>query len=224
MPTSGRPTSRAILTIPSLHLSWTVDAVLLNLEVDVVGPDGLHQLTRVDTSIVDPVVAEQPAEARGQAARERDHALAVLCQLGHVDAGLAALVALQEAARGQLDQVAVAGLVGGEQREVVALHPPRRAVGVIVDDVDLAAEDRLDVVLTARLEELDRAVHHTVVGEAERRLPELGGARGELLDLARPVEQRVLGVDVEVGAGRGHRQLSRRSDADAHAVLCARRA
>ena len=59
----------------------------------------------------------------------------------------------------------------------------------------------------ACLLELDRAVHDPVIGEPEGRLPELGRAGGELLDLARPVEQRVLGVDVEVGAGRGHRRL-----------------
>ena len=33
--------------------------------------------------------------------------------------------------------------------------------------------------------------------------PNCGGALGERLDLARAVEQRVLGVDVEMGAGRG---------------------
>ena len=55
------------------------------------------------------------------------------------------------------------------------------------------------------LVELDRAVHDAVVGQAERRLVERRRALGELVDLARAVEQRVLGVDVEVGAGRrGH--------------------
>ena len=72
---------------------------------------------------------------------------------------------------------------------------------MVVDEVDLAADDRLDAVLGARLVELDGAVHDAVVGQAERRLGELGGACGQRVDLARTVEQRVLGVDVEVGAG-----------------------
>ena len=53
------------------------------------------------------------------------------------------------------------------------------------------------------LVELDRAVHDAVVGQADGRLAERGGALGELVDLARAVEQRVLGVDVEMRDGRG---------------------
>ena len=76
-----------------------------------------------------------------------------------------------------------------------------RAACVVVDEVDLAAHDRLDAVLAGGLVELDRAVHDAVVGQAEGRLAEVGGALGERVDLARAVEQRVLGVDVEIGAG-----------------------
>ena len=71
----------------------------------------------------------------------------------------------------------------------------------VVDEVRLEAEDRLDVVLLAGLVELDRAVHHAVVGEAERGLAERRRARGEAVDVRRAVEQRVLGVDVQMRAG-----------------------
>ena len=80
---------------------------------------------------------------------------------------------------------------------------PGPARGVIVDEVDLAAEDRLDAVLCARAVELHHAVHDTVVGEPERGLIELGGALSERLDPACAIEQRVLGVDVQMGAGLG---------------------
>ena len=69
----------------------------------------------------------------------------------------------------------------------------------VVDVVGLEAEDRLDPVLLAGLVVLDRAVHHAVVGQAERRLPIGGRTLGELVDLGGAVEQRVLGVDVEMG-------------------------
>ena len=72
---------------------------------------------------------------------------------------------------------------------------------VVVDEVDLAADDRLDAVLVARLVELDRAVHHAVIGEPQGRLVERRRALGERFDLARAVEQRVLGVHVQMGAG-----------------------
>ena len=88
---------------------------------------------------------------------------------------------------------------------MVVLDPlaGRRRRRVVVDEVDLAADDRLDPGLARGLVELDRAVHHAVVGEPERGLPERGGALDEAVDLRGAVEQRVLGVDVEVGAGGG---------------------
>ena len=57
--------------------------------------------------------------------------------------------------------------------------------------------------LLGGLVELDRAVHHAVVGQPDGRLVVGRGALGELVDVARAVEQRVLGVDVEVRDGRG---------------------
>ena len=97
------------------------------------------------------VVVDQPlAEAGGQAAGERDDALAVGRELVHVERRLAAVQALEEAGAGELDEVAVALVVLGQQREVVALDLARGAVGVVVDEVDLAAEDRLDAVRSCR--------------------------------------------------------------------------
>ena len=72
---------------------------------------------------------------------------------------------------------------------------------MVVHEVDLAADDRLDAVLGARLVQLHRAVHHAVVGETEGGLLELRGALGERVDLAGAVEQGVLGVHVQMGAG-----------------------
>jgi hypothetical protein len=175
-----------------------VEAVLLDLEVQVLGAEDLQQVVGVGARRGRVVVDEALAEPRGQAAGERDDALAVGRELGHVERRLAAVQAVEEAGRGELDQVAVADVVLGQQRQVVALDLAWRAVRVVVDQVDLAAEDRLDALVPARLVELDRAVHDAVVGQPERRLAELGGALGEGLDVARAVEQRVLGVDVQV--------------------------
>ena len=82
-----------------------------------------------------------------------------------------------------------------------SVRPAGRVGLVVVDEVDLAADDRLDAVLPGGLVELDGAVHDAVIGEPERGLAEGCGARGEIVDLACAVQQRVLGVDVEVGDG-----------------------
>ena len=133
------------------------DAVLLYLEVHVVGAERLDQLVGVGPRLRRPAVEQVLAEARLQAAGERDHALGVGGDLRHVDRRLAALVALEEAGRAQLDQVAVAGRRRRQQRQVEAVQPARGAPLVVVDDVRLAAEDRLDAVLARGGEQLDRS-------------------------------------------------------------------
>ena len=115
--------------------------------------------------------------------------------------GLPRCKPIEKARGGELDEVAIARVVGRQQRQVVALGPARAARRVVVDEVDLTADDRLDAVLGAGLVKLDGAVHHAVIGQSERRLAELRGALRQRLDLARAVEQRVLGVDVQMGAG-----------------------
>ena len=165
------------------------------------------------TRVLDAVFGEALTEAGGEAAGERDHAFGVARDLREVDGRLAALQPLQEAGGGELDEVAVTGVVGGQQREVVALDPRAGGVGsigggrgVIVHEIYLAADDRLDAVLSAGLVELHRAVHHAVIGETEGGLLELRGAGGERFDLAGAVEQGVLGVHMQMGAGEvGHR-------------------
>ena len=134
--------------------------------------------SRWRAGLVGPVLDDPAAEARLQAARQRDHALRVALEQLQVDVRLAAGEPLEEAGRGQLDEVAEAGVVRGQQRQVVALDLRPRSLAV-VDEVGLEPEDRLDPVLVARLVVLDRAVHDAVVGEPERRHAELRGPRGE---------------------------------------------
>ena len=145
-------------------------------------------------------VLDQPAaEARLQAAGERDHALGVAVEQLHVDVRLAAREALEEAGRGELDEVAEAAC-RRPRAGSGGCAPTRPSIAsAVVDQVGLEPEDRLDPVLAAGLVVLDRAVHHPVVGE--RRAPACRArprAAAIALDLAGAVEQRVLAVDVQV--------------------------
>ena len=149
--------------------------------------------------VVDAVFGEPLAEAGGQAARQCDHAFGVALEVLEADGGTSARHPVDEARGAELHQVAVAGVIGGEQRQVVALTAP--AGHFLAGEVDLAAENRLDAVTLGGLVHLDRAAHHAVVGERERRLAEGRGALGKGVDVACPVEQRVLGVDVQMDAG-----------------------
>ena len=178
------------------------DAVALDLEVDVLGAEDLDEVVEVGSRLGEPALDDPARGAGGEAAGERDDALGVALEALEVDARLAAVQALEEAGAGELGEVLEALVAGGEQREVVALDLAL-ADRAVVDEVGLEAEDRLDVVLLAGLVELDAAVHHAVVGEAERGLPERRRTRRKTIDVRRTVEQRVLGVDVEMRAGVG---------------------
>ncbi len=147
--------------------------------------------------IAGAVLLERLADTARQAARQRDHAGRVPLEQFPVDARLV-VVALEVAEARELDQVRVARVVCGEQREVrVALLLDVAILG----DVDLAADDRLHARSLRLLEELDRARHRAVIGQRDRRHLELGGPLDEIRDPAGPVEDRVLGVDVEVDEG-----------------------
>ena len=84
---------------------------------------------------------------------------------------------------------------------------PLRLCPSVVGDVDLAAKNRLDTVLSGLSVQLDRAGKGAMIGERDGGHLELGGTCGEVRDAARPVEDRVLGVDVKVNERRlGHGQ------------------
>jgi hypothetical protein len=186
---------------PLVGLVLLGQAVALDLEVDVLGPEDLQQVVGVGACLALLTGEQALAEARGQAAGQGDDPLGVARDDVEVDGRLAAVQPVEEAGARELDEVAVALVGGGQQREVVVLVAA--ALGLVVDEVDLTAEDRLDAVLAGGLEVLDRAVHDAVVGQAQRGLAEVSRAFGQRVDLACTVEQRVLGVDVQMGAGWG---------------------
>ena len=198
------------------------DAVALDLEVDVLRAEDLDEVVEVGAGLREAALDDAPRAAGGQAAGERDDALGVALEQVEVDARLAAVQALEEAGARELGEVLEALVRLREQRQVVALDLAL-ADRAVVDEVRLEAEDRLDAVLLAGLVELDRAVHDPVVGEAERGLAEGGRAGGEAVDRRGAVEQRVLGVDVQVRGGRGaHGRLTLGTVSDGETGLAAR--
>src|SRR5207248_10366145 len=106
---------------------------------------------------------ERLAHSSREAAGERDEPGTVLVEELPVDARLV-VVALEVAERAELDQIRVALVRLGEERQVrVALLLGLAVVG----DVDLAAEERLDAVLFRLSDETDRARERAVVGEPD---------------------------------------------------------
>ena len=127
---------------PLLHLEVRV----LELDVDVVAAEDLLEPVELCLGVALAVLFERLADATGEAPRERDQPRAVALEQLPVDARLV-VVALEIAERGELDQVRVALVRRGEEREMrlpLLLRVP------VVGDVDLAADDRLDPFVPAR--------------------------------------------------------------------------
>ena len=171
---------------------------VLHLDVGRVLAEDLDEPVHLGRRVGGPGLLERLADPPGEAAGERDQPLGVGLEQLPVDARLV-VVALEVAGRGELDQVGVAGVVLGEEREVSV---PLGLGAAVVADVDLAAENRLDSDLSGLPVELDGAGERAVVGEPDGGHLELSGASREGRDAARPVEDRVLGVDVKVDERR----------------------
>ncbi len=180
-----------------------VQAGVLHLHVDVARAEDLGQPVELGLGVLRPAFLESLADPSREATGERDQPVCVAFEQLPVDARLV-VVALQVAARRELDQVRIALVRLGEQRQVRVALGLRAAV---VGDVDLAAEDRLDALLAGLAIELDRAGERPVVGERDRRHVELRRPRSECRDAAGAVQDGVLRVDVQVDercAGVGH--------------------
>src|SRR3954447_3285006 len=147
------------------------------------------------------------------AAREADEPLGMLLEEALVDGWRERLPVLSTGPAGSRmglgqdpAEVRVSPARLDEQRHVEALKARARALALALVRLcrGLAGERQLGSRNGAYAEvlcgvgELERAVDAVVVGEGERRIPELGGAGGQLLGQRGAVEERVRRVAVEL--------------------------
>ena len=176
-----------------------VDALILHLEEEVPGAEDVA----IRGGGLDRLLLLLAADAGGdlslEAAAQADQPGRMLRQQVLVDARLV-VEALGVAGRHQLDQVVVALAGLGEQHQVIRGLARRAALGAPIarGDVDLTAEDRIDPALARLIVEHDRREHVAVLGDRRGRHLQLHRRVEQLLDAARAVEQRVLGVQVQV--------------------------
>ena len=195
-----------------------LEAVILEFDEQVVAPEDVLETSRFLDRTLLVAIEQRLQHLATEASRGGDEPVGVLLEQFPVHSGLV-VVALHEREARQLDQVLVAGLVLGQQREVVVellaalgvaarvvdASTPRGALGAaVVGHVRLGADDRLDPLLVALLVEVQRAVHVAVIGHPDRRHAVLHRLGHQFVQPRRPVEHRELGVDVEVGEGIGH--------------------
>ncbi|CAB4582032.1 unannotated protein [freshwater metagenome] len=188
------------------------NAVVLQFDEQVVLAEDLLKTSRLGEGVVVVVAQEGLQNVTTETTGGGDEALVMTFEKLPVHAGLV-VVPLEERQAGQLDEVLVAGVVLGEQREVVVELPPAfgLASGVVhqstpcrafetglVRQVGLGADDGFDPVRPTFLVEVEHAVHVSVVGHAEGRLSVLDRLGHQLVELRGAVEHRELGVNMQV--------------------------
>ncbi len=200
MATSGSPVSSASAISCGVHLLLLGEPRVLELDVRRVAPEDLHEPIEVGARVFRPTLRERARDAAREAPGERDDPLRVPLEELPVDARLV-VVPLEVAERGELDQVRVALVRLREERQV---RVPLRLRAPVVGDVHLTADDGLDPGRPGFPVELDSARERAVVRERDRRHLEPSGLLDERRDPARPVEDRVLRVDVQMDEGDRH--------------------
>ena len=196
-----------------VRVALGLQTVVLQLDEEVVLPEDLLQSCRLVEGPLVVALEQRLQDVTAEAAGGRDEALVVPAEQLPVHPRLV-VVALHEGQAGQLDQVAIALITLGEQREVVvqllaalgvaagvvdAATTRRALTAVLVGHVGLGADDRLDALGTTLLEELEHPVHVAVIGDTERRLAVGDGLGDEIIEARCAVQHRELRVDVEVG-------------------------
>ncbi len=170
----------------------------IGLELQVVGP-GLEDIG----VLADPVsggvhvaTGDQARDVAPEAGRQSDQSLAVFAQNLSIDTRVV-IEALEVPVADQALEILVADLVLGQEDDVV-IFAVGLGLGLTIGDVGLAAEDRLHTVGLGLLVELDGAEHVAVVGHRHRLHAPFLNLAAEVRHADGTVEQRVLGVQVQM--------------------------
>ncbi len=173
--------------------------VVLELDEERVAPEDVletrRRVARRRVIALHEPLAHEPA----QAAARRDETLAVVLEQLEVDAGLR-VEAVEVGVRRDLDEVAVAGVRLGEERQVedLVVGAPRPIEPAAAREVRLRAEDRSEARFPRRPVEVENAVHVPVVGDPDCRLAVGGRGGDDVGDAGGAVEHGELGVQMQV--------------------------
>ena len=185
----------------AIHFDLLWNRVVLEFEVKVLRAEDLFEPVHRGARPVQLVLLDQFGNFAGETAGERDQPLLVLRQDFLVDARFV-VITLQVGRGVEFDQVSVAGLVLGQQDQVVVniLAAARRLLvqAACRRHIDLAADDRFDALIARGLIKIDRAVEHTMVGDRQGGKLQVARLVHQRVETAGAIEQRILGVQMEM--------------------------
>ncbi len=182
-----------------VHDLLVPDAVVLELQVEVVRAEDIRQLQGVVLGVLILPVPQPPGDLPRQTRRQSHQSPAVLAQQLQIDPGLD-IEPLRPPFGHQIGEVTVPLLILAQQHQMAALGvelmdlvEPAPALG---SDVHLAADDGLDVLRLAGPVKVHRAVHDAVVRDGAGRLAHALHDTGQVPDAAGAVQQAVLRMDM----------------------------
>ena len=107
---------------------------------------------------------------------------------------------------GELHQIAIPDGILRQHNEVISLLFFRlRIINRTIDDIHLVANNWLEIGSLTKFEQLNRAIHHTVIGESDSGHAQLLRPFHHRRQLRRPVEQAVVAVVMEGNKCHGPR-------------------
>ena len=175
-------------------------AGVLYLDVEVFPPEDVGQATGCGLGLVLTPLNQVGRHLAVEAGREGDEALMVLGQV--VEIGPRLVVEAVDVGVGHdLEQILIAVVVLGQQNKVVMdglARPVLLVPPVSWSDIDLAADDGLDPGLLAQGVEFDGPVEIAVIGQGHGPQPHRLDPGKEFGQLDRPVQKRIVAVEVEV--------------------------
>ncbi len=182
-------------------------APLVGAERLRVPPRLLDRLLEVGLVLPLLVLHEVMSDRAAEVTVDGDQPLAPLGQGRAVHAG-AVVEAVQIGVRGELEQIAPALIGFREQHEVESAGAGgagRPLEAITGRDVRFDSQDRLDAGSAGRAVELDGAEEVAVIGDGHRVHAQLGHPIDQAADAVAAVEERVLGVQVQVDELRAGR-------------------
>ena len=184
---------------PAVDEPLLLDAVPLHLEEEIVRAQDVAVRRRRFHGLARLRVREPFGHFAFQAAAQADEPFGMPREQLLVDPRLV-VEAVRIAGRHQLDQVVVALQIFSQQHQMVLR---RAGVAALLEpaagrDVHLASENRVEAPLPRVIVEDHRREQVPVLGDRDRRHPERDRLVEHLVDAARAVEQRKLGVEVQV--------------------------
>src|SRR2546422_2736933 len=185
-----------------------LDAVPLHLEKKVLGAEDVLVRGRRVARFPLLLMREALGDLAFQAAAETDETLGMLREQLLVDARLV-VETFGVPGRHELDQIVVALAGLGEQHEMIRRLPriPALVTAIARRDVHLTPENRLHALLAGLIVEHHRRKEVPVLGDRNRRHLQLRCVVQQLVDAARAVEQRELGVEMQMNEF-GHYSVS----------------